>query len=64
MEVDKLDYFTIAIIGVIALLVLLVMGMNIGICMMAVGFFGVASIKGIKPALGLFKSIPFSQATN
>ena len=59
-----MSLMTIALIGVIALLLFLVMGMNIGICMMAVGFFGVASIKGIKPALGLFKSIPFTQATN
>ena len=31
---------TIALIGVAILLILLVMGMNIGVCMMAVGFFG------------------------
>ena len=65
MEVDFLDYFTIAIIGVIALLILLVMGMNIGICMMAVGFFGVWYVKGnINTALSLFKNIPYTQATN
>ena len=65
MEVDFLDYFTIAIIGVIALLILLVMGMNIGICMMAVGFFGVWFVKGnVNTALSLFKNIPYTQATN
>jgi len=60
-----LSYFTMAIIGVIVLLVLLIMGMNIGICMMAVGFFGVWCVKGnITPALSLFKGIPYTQATN
>ena len=65
MEVDFLSYFTMAIIGVIVLLVLLIMGMNIGICMMAVGFFGVWYVKGnINTALSLFKNIPYTQATN
>lgn len=65
MEVDNLSYFTIALIGVAALLILLIMGMNIGICMMAVGFFGVWYLKGnVNTALSLFKNIPYTQATN
>lgn len=55
---------TIAIIGVIILLILLVLGMNIGICMMAVGFFGYWYVRGLTPAMTLFKSVPFTQATN
>ena len=54
---------TIALIGVVVLLVLLIMGMNIGVCMMAVGFFGVWYVRGLNPALTLFRNIPFTQAT-
>lgn len=53
----------IAITGVIILLVLLVFGMNIGVTMMCVGFFGYMAVKGFMPALALFKNIPFTQAT-
>ena len=49
---------TIALIGVVVLLVLLIMGMNIGVCMMAVGFFGVWYVRGLNPALTLFRNIP------
>ena len=59
-----MDPVTISVIGVIVLIILLVMGMNIGISMMTVGFFGFMSIRGFGPALNLFKGIPFTQATN
>ena len=58
-----LSLMTIALIGVVALLLLLIMGMNIGICMMAIGFFGYWKVRGFLPALTLFKTIPFTQAT-
>ena len=63
----------IAILGVIALLVLLFMGMNIGTCMFAVGFFGswvvflakgLSIEKALNAALIVFQKIPFTQATN
>ena len=63
----------IAILGVVVLLVLLFMGMNIGTCMFAVGFFGswvVFLAKGLSieralnAALIVFQKIPFTQATN
>lgn len=69
----SLSPLTIAVIGVIVLLVLLVMGMNIGICMMAVGFFGcwVAYAAGgldigraLSAAFIVFQKVPFTQATN
>ena len=60
---DDLTNLTIAIIGVVILLILLIMGMNIGVCMMAVGFFGVWIVRGLTPALTLFRNIPFTQAT-
>lgn len=50
-------------VGLVILLLLLIMGMNIGICMMFVGFFGYAYVRGFVPALTLFKKIPFTQAT-
>ena len=59
-----MDALTIAIIGILVLLVLLVMGMNIGICMMAVGFVGFWCVRGLEPALLLFQKIPFTQASN
>jgi tripartite ATP-independent transporter DctM subunit len=37
--------------------------MNIGVTMMAVGFVGFMIIRGLTPALGLFKTIPFDQST-
>jgi tripartite ATP-independent transporter DctM subunit len=59
-----MDAVTISVIAVIVMVVLLVMGMNIGICMMTVGFFGFWYVVGLSPALSLFKGIPFTQATN
>ena len=53
---------TAALIGVVILLVLLVLGMNIGICMMAVGFFGVWYVKHLNAALAIMKNIPMTQA--
>jgi len=58
-----LTNFQIAIIGVVILLVLLVLGMNIGVTMMCIGFFGTWVVRGFMPALALFKNIPFTQAT-
>lgn len=64
---------TVGIIGIIVLFVLLVMGMNIGTCMMTIGFFGswiVYIVKGktiaqaLTSAFTCFKVIPFTQATN
>ena len=52
-----------AVIGVIVLLVLLIMGMNIGLCMTCVGFFGYWAVRSFPAAIALFKTIPFTQAT-
>lgn len=63
---------TIGIIGIIVLFILLIMGMNIGICMMSIGFFGSwiafivagkSSALALKAAYTVFKTIPFTQAT-
>ena len=57
-----MNMITVALIGVLVLLILLVMGMNIGICMMAVGFFGFLYVRNLDAALALFKNIPMTQA--
>ncbi|MCF0120883.1 MAG: TRAP transporter large permease [Oscillospiraceae bacterium] len=58
-----MDPITISVIGIVVLLVLLIMGMNIGVCMAAVGFIGYVFVRGFGPALGLFMNIPFTQAS-
>ena len=63
----------LALIGIGVLLVLLALGMNIGISMFAVGFFGcfvaytsngLNSTQALNAAFIVFKKIPFTQATN
>ncbi len=67
-----LSPLTIALIGVAVLLVLLFMGMNIGICMMFVGFFGCLAAymakglvlqKALTASFIVFQKVPFTQAT-
>lgn len=55
---------TIGIIGVIALLVLLFMGMNIAFSMIVVGFVGYAVLVNMQAAMGLFATIPFNTVAN
>ena len=43
----------IAITGLISLLVMMILGMNIGVCMLVVGAVGYAVIAGIPAAVGL-----------
>jgi tripartite ATP-independent transporter DctM subunit len=59
-----MDPVVIGIIGVIALLVMLFLGMNIGFSMIVVGFVGYACVVNVKAAMGLFASIPFSTVAN
>ncbi len=54
----------VALIGLVALVVCIFMGMNIGIAMVAVGFIGYAYIMGIPAAVSLFKNVPFTNASN
>jgi tripartite ATP-independent transporter DctM subunit len=58
-----MNALTIAILGIVVLLILLVLGMNIGISMMAVGFVGYWIVRGFSPALTVFQKIPFTQAS-
>ena len=50
----------IGIIGVIVLVVLLFTGMNVGFCMLTVGFFGFAAAVNFNAAIGILKTVPFS----
>lgn len=59
-----MDPILVSVIAIIVLLVLLVMGMNIGICMSAVGFVGYWVVRNLPAAMMLFKGIPFTQASN
>ena len=59
-----MDPVLVSVIAIIALLVLLIMGMNIGVCMSAVGFIGYWYVRNLPAAMTLFKSIPFTQASN
>ncbi|MDR1874972.1 MAG: TRAP transporter large permease [Synergistaceae bacterium] len=55
---------TIAGLGVVVLVILLLLGMNIGLTMAIVGFAGFWTVRGFVPAFGLLKTIPFSNAMN
>lgn len=59
----NLDLTTVAVLGIVILVVLLMMGMNIGVAMMAVGFFGMWFVRNFSAALGVLKTVPFAQAT-
>lgn len=59
-----MDPVLVSVIGIVVLLVLLVMGMNIGVCMSAVGFVGYWFVRNLPAAMSLFKNIPFTQASN
>ena len=58
-----MDLNLVAAVGVIILLILLFLGMNIGIAMMAVGFFGYAYVVNFNAALGVLANVPTTQAS-
>jgi C4-dicarboxylate transporter DctM subunit len=59
-----MDPLLIGVIGVIALLVLLFLGMQIGIAMSIVGFIGYIACVNVPAALGVFKTVPFNTSTS
>lgn len=59
-----MDPIVVGILGVIALLVLLFLGMNIGFSMIVVGFAGYAILINTQAAMGLFASVPFTTLAN
>ena len=54
----------IGILGVIALLVLIFLGMNVGFTMLAVGFIGYMVALNMPAALGVLKNIPYTTVAN
>ena len=59
-----MDLTAAAIIGIIVLLVLMLLGMNIGLAMMAVGFVGYGLVMNWGAAFGLLQTVPYTQAAN
>ncbi|MGI6732156.1 MAG: TRAP transporter large permease [Anaerovoracaceae bacterium] len=59
-----MDPLLIGVIGVIALLVLLYFGMQIGIAMSIVGFVGYIACVNLPAALGVFKTVPFNTSSS
>jgi C4-dicarboxylate transporter DctM subunit len=58
-----MDAMTIGIIGVAALIVLIFMGMNIGMALMSVGFFGYMAVTNAKAAFSVLCTVPSTQAS-
>ncbi len=54
----------IGVIGIICLVILIFMGMNIGLTMLAVGFIGFAIVVDMNAAIGLLQTVPFTNAAN
>lgn len=59
-----MDPLVIGLLGIVALLVLLFLGMNIGFTMIVVGFFGYMILTNLNGAMGLFASVPFTTVNN
>lgn len=57
-----MDATTVGLLGIVALLVLIFMGMNIGMALMAVGFFGFAIMTNFKAAISVLSTVPSTQA--
>ena len=55
---------TVAIAGIIIMLVLLLLGMNIGLSMLIVGFVGYTLMTNFEAALGILRKVPVSTASN
>jgi len=54
----------LGVVGMVVLVALLLMGMNVGVCMLAVGFLGYGFAINFTAALGLLKAMPFSTIAN
>ena len=58
-----MDSLTIAIIGLIIMIVLLLLGMNIGLCFMMVGIVGFAMVTSVPATIGMLRQIPVATAS-
>ncbi len=59
-----MDSLTIAIIGLIVMIVLLLLGMNIGLSMMFVGIVGYALITNVNATVGILRQVPASTVSS
>ena len=59
-----MDPVTISVLGIVAFIILLAFGMHIGIAMAIVGFFGMAALRGVGPALGILMTTPYNTASS
>ena len=59
-----MDPILLGVLGIVILVVLLFSGVQVGIALAGVGFVGFVLIRGWVPALGLFKTIPYSTAAS
>ena len=59
-----MSMFTIGIIGIIVLLVLIFLGMNIGMALMAVGFWGYIAAVNLPAANVVLSTVPSTQASS
>lgn len=55
---------TIAVLGIVALLVMMFLGMNIGLSMLLVGFLGYGLAVNWKAAIGVLQTVPYVQAAS
>ena len=55
---------TIGILGLIAFIVLIFLGMNIGLALFLVGFVGYAAVVNPKAAYAILRTMPATQASN
>lgn len=58
-----MDPVTVAIIGLIVMLVLLLLGMNIGFCFMLIGVVGFMLLTNFSATVGMLRQIPVSTAS-
>lgn len=56
--------FTIGILGIVALLILIFLGMNIGMALMTVGFWGYAAAINMSAANVVLSTVPSTQASS
>lgn len=59
-----MSLMTIAVIGIVVLLILMFLGMNIGLSMLLVGFVGYGISVNWKAAFGVLQTVPYVQAAS
>ncbi len=59
-----MSLMTMAVLGILALLIMMFIGMNIGLAMFLVGFIGYGFAVNWKAALGVLQTVPYVQAAS